>query len=68
MAQDDSSSAGPPLKKVKGITVKQENCTVVLLYILMDDTPTIDVTWIFLCVFSIYVDFCVQKCRCASHV
>ena len=48
------------------ITVKTENCAVVLLCILMDDTPTIDVMWIFLCGFSIYVYFCVQKCRCAS--
>ena len=36
-------------------SVKQENCVVVLLYVLMDDTPTIDVMWIFLYVFSIYV-------------
>ena len=39
-------------------TVKQENCAVVLLYILMVDTPTIDVMWIF----PIYVDFW-QVCR-----
>ena len=45
---------------IKASTVKTENCAVVLLCVLMDDTPTIDVMWIF-CVFSIYVYFCVQK-------
>ena len=42
-------------------TVKTENCAVVLLCVLMDDTPTIDVMWIFFVCFSIYVDLCVQK-------
>ena len=36
------------------ITVKQENCAVVLLCVLMDDTPTIDVMWIF-CVHFFYL-------------
>ena len=49
------------------ITVKQENCAVVLLYVLMDDTPTIDVM-IFCVCFSIYVYLCVQKCRCARFL
>ena len=38
-------------------TVKQENCAVVLLYVLMDDTPTIDdifVRFFYLCVFFVY--------------
>ena len=49
-------------------TAKQENGAVVSLYVLMDDTPTIDVMWIFFVRFSflIYGNFCVQKCRCAS--
>ena len=47
-------------------TVLQENCAVVLLYVLMDDTHTIDVKWIFLCGFFIYVYFLctkMQVCR-----
>ena len=46
-------------------TVKQENCAVVLLYVLMVDTPTIGVMCAF---FSIYVYFCVQKFRCARFL
>ena len=51
----------PPLAQWRSqimSTVKTENCAVVLLCVLMDDTPTIDVMWIFLCVF---LYFCVQK-------
>ena len=41
-------------------TVKQENCAVVLLYVLMDDTPTIDVMWIFFVPF--FSRFFVYRC------
>ena len=48
-------------------TVKTENCAVVLLCVLMDDTPTIDVMWIFFVRFSISVDFCVQKMQVCAE-
>ena len=35
-------------------TVKTENCAVVILCVLMDDTPTIDIMWIF-CGFFLFL-------------
>ena len=43
------------------VLANTENCAVVLLCILMDDIPTIDVMWIFLCVFNI---LCTKKQVC----
>ena len=54
-------------------TVKTENCAVVLLCVLMDDTPTIDVMWIFsvrffyLCVFLCTKNSGVQVFYCAVN-
>ena len=48
--------------------VKAENCAVVLLAFLMDDTPTIDVMWIFCEFFLFMCIFCTKKCRCVSFL
>ena len=45
-------------------TIKQENCAVVLLYVLIDDTPTLDVVW--MCIF-VYKNAGVQDFYCAVN-
>ena len=50
-------------------TVKQENCRVVLLYLLMDDTPTIEIfltLFLFMCIF-VYKNAGVRDFYCAVN-
>ena len=50
--------------------VKQENCAVVLLCVLIDDTPTIDVMWIFCAFFLFMWIFVYKMCEfllCGNH-
>ena len=55
---------------LKTSTVKTENCAVVLLCVVMDDTPTIGAMWIFLMCFScifVYKNAGVQVFHCAVN-